>query len=485
MTSTSNSVSLGNGQVLSWADDPGDPTALGGPAQPMAAAPVELEVDPLPTTITTAAPPAQTYPSNSAEFRWWAAAEALRRTADFWGAILPRPFRWHETVGDQLSVELDQGEDFNAFYDRAALQFFHGNTPQGQVVYSGESPDVVSHEFGHAVLDAIRPQLWDAASAEVAAFHESFGDMSAILAALQVPSLRDDVLGSTGGRVDRPSRVSRLAEQLGWAIRTFAPSGVEADCLRNASNAFFYRDPVMLPSRAPASSLSSEPHSFSRVFTGAFLSALAGMFEAGPSQDSDGLAQASQDLGQLLVQACATAPVATAYYSQVAAHMIEADADKFQGKYASALRSAFVKYGILSMTSALSMPTPAAPAPRRSLLDAGQGHQDEELAAITLSGVGLGFNEDLIVYASSEPKRFAVSAAAVDVGNAQGSTHDRAAASFVEDLFRRGRIQLPDSIGPSTSLVRHTGLQTHQVRREGGAITLRRRLVDCGIHLDS
>ena len=31
---------------------------------------------------------------------------------------------------------------------------------------------VLGHEMGHAILDSIKPQLWDAASMEVAAFHD-------------------------------------------------------------------------------------------------------------------------------------------------------------------------------------------------------------------------------------------------------------------------------------------------------------------------
>ena len=76
----------------------------------------------------------------------------------------------------------------------------------------GESPDIVCHEMGHAILDAIKPQLWGAASHEAAAFHESFGDMSAILSALQLQSLRSAILRDTGGHLYQSSRLSRLAE---------------------------------------------------------------------------------------------------------------------------------------------------------------------------------------------------------------------------------------------------------------------------------
>src|SRR5262249_51011539 len=190
---------------------------------------------------------------------------------------------------------------------------------------SGESPDVCCHEMGHAILDAIRPQLFDAQTIEAAAFHESFGDMSALLSALQVASFRQALLAETSGAVGHASRLSRMAEQLGAAIRVGHPDAVDPDCLRNAANSFFYVDPQTLPPSAPASQLSSEPHSFSRVFTGAFLDILGGIFKtqgAGPS--SDGLVQASRDLAALLVNGVLAASVVPDYFSQVAAHMVAA-----------------------------------------------------------------------------------------------------------------------------------------------------------------
>jgi hypothetical protein len=75
--------------------------------------------------------------------------------------------------GPTLNVILDEGKDLNAYYDRKALNFFHGQGAGG-TVYSGESPDIVCHEMGHGILDSIKPQLFDAMSGEVAAFHEGF-----------------------------------------------------------------------------------------------------------------------------------------------------------------------------------------------------------------------------------------------------------------------------------------------------------------------
>ena len=121
-------------------------------------------------------------------------------------------------------------------------------------MFSGESPDVVAHELGHAVLDSLKPALFELASIEAAAFHESFGDMSAILTALQLPSVRQAVLEETDGNLRRNSSVSRVAEQLGFAIRQRNPAAVDRDSLRNAANSFVYVDPLTLPSSGPATS---------------------------------------------------------------------------------------------------------------------------------------------------------------------------------------------------------------------------------------
>jgi hypothetical protein len=226
------------GVVNAWEQDPGDGAQPSGGQVIQRPVPV-LREQPFSIRIVNpaSAPEAKPHSPGTADFRYWTAAEALRRGADFWGALLPGT-SWE--VGSILPVDLDFGIDLNAFYDREGLKFFHGSAA-GRTVFSGESPDVVCHELGHAILDSLKPQLFDAASIEVAAFHESFGDMSAILSALQLPSLREGVLAETGGVLHRASRLSRLAEQLGWAIRQSVPSAVEADCLRNAVNTFFYR----------------------------------------------------------------------------------------------------------------------------------------------------------------------------------------------------------------------------------------------------
>ncbi len=452
-------------QIRSWQDDPGGPDSDVRPVQ----SPVpDLGRGRLPVTIRGMGPAPGLYDPGTAEFRYWAAAEALQRSAAVWAALLPPRVTWQVSNGRKLPIGLDEGEDLNAYYDRNGLHFFHANVG-GMVIYSGESPDVCAHELGHAVLDALRPQLWDASFIEAGAFHESFGDVSSLLAGLQLPSIREALLAETSGRLYRTSRLSRVAEQLGWAIRQIRPDAVDPDCLRNAVNSFFYQSPSTLPPTGPAASLSSEPHSFSRVFTGAFLDALAGMFAKRRDRDSKGLLQASLDAGALLVDAVRTSPLVPSYFSQIAAHMVEADASRFNGRNAKALKAAFVKHGILSLESANGvLESPAgAPAVRAAGL--------ESVPMIPLAGRRYGLGADLLVPALAETKRFSVAGAGPDVTAVASASHDEAAWSFVEDLFRRNRVEVSEPDDPARSAHR-----SHAVRREADGLVLLRTSVDCG-----
>ena len=466
------------GMINAWEDDPAAGNQPSGGQVIQRPVPV-LRDQPLPIRIVhpASAPEAKPHPPGTAEFRYWTAAEALRRGADLWGALLPG-LSWE--VGPILPVDLDFGVDLNAFYDRLGLKFFHG-VAAGRTVFSGESPDVVCHELGHALLDSFKPQLFDAASIEVAAFHESFGDMSALLSALQLPSVREGVLAETGGVLRRASRLSRLAEQLGWAIRQSAPSAVEPDCLRNAVNSFFYRDPDTLPTTAPATSLSSEPHSFSRVFTGAFFEGLAGMLATQDTRDEAALLQVSQDIGAILVQGIRAASVVPTFFSQVAASMLAVAASRFSAQgYEAPLRSGFVRHGVLPPSMAVA----ATHAPVRiAALAATSESKTLPTLQLSVAEYGLGV-PSIVVYAAAEPKRLQVTGAALAVGAAPSPGEDQAAKSFFEDLLRRGRLKVAKAAKSAAEIVRAAApstheTHTHELRREGRHMVLRRVRIDC------
>lgn len=469
-----------------WEQDPGDGNSPNGGELTMASIP-KPGTGPLATYISNPKnqPEAKTYPKGTDGFRYWNLCAALARGSQYWSVLLPN-VSWE--VGSKLPVNMDAGNDFNANYDRTGLNFYHG-TAGNITVYSGESPDVINHEQGHAVLDSFKPQLWDAASIEVAAFHESFGDMSAILCALQVSSLRSSLLTETGGILYSSSKLSRLAEQLGWAIRQIRPDLVDRDCLRNAVNEFTYSDPDSLPTRGPASTLTSEPHSFSRVFTGAFFEGLAGMFKLQKKQDEASLLQVSQDMGKILTEGIRIASVVPSFFSQVAVSMIHyAQAQFANSGYDNALKSAFVRHGIISPASALSALASRGMefmnATAKETATSSNGELPKLRMQIAEYGLGI---DNIIVHSASEPRRLDVAGAAFAMGSLTAQSADEAAKSFFEDLIKRGRIKIIGAESGSKGMFPISRVNepqthethTHELRKEGRDFVLRRVRVDC------
>jgi hypothetical protein len=482
-------------------------------AQPVAADPVRTEepsnTQPLlQIQIIDPQPDPDFYDPSTPEFRYWDTESAVDRAIGFWGPLLPSGTQW-STDQQPLQVNLDEGEDFNAFFARdSGLNFFHGlvdNVTPPVTVFSCASPDVSCHETGHAILDAVKPELFNAMSLEVAAFHEFFGDASAMLSKLQLSSLRDFVLQQTRGHLASNSRLSQLARQLGWAIRVQVdPTAVDQDCLRNASNNFFYRDPASLPPTAPATQLSSEPHSFSRVFTGAFLDVLAAMFKIGPASlagsDSDKLQAVATDAGRLLIEGVRVASVTPGFYSQVAAGMIQADQSLNGGRYRTALTSSFVQRGILSPTATMSLVgtlrehsgsfgvTGRAPSRQQLQFENesdGYAKTGRDAPNLPLRPLATRFGVTLHVHMPAEGARFPVAAAALAGGTQGISSAEEDARSFVEDLIQRDKIShkgaadvIPVELTtPGEALPHH---KTHYVVREDGKTVLKRHHFDCG-----
>jgi hypothetical protein len=460
-------------QVNTWQDDPISklPT-IQVPAPVLSKAPLRLK-------IKGTAVPVGLYTTGTAEFRYWNAAAALRRGADFWAPVLGVT-RWQP--GAVLPVGLDEGKDLNAYYDRTELAFFH-DTAGGKVVYSGESPDVACHELGHACLDAHRPELFDAPYIEAGSFHESFGDMSAILSALQLPSVRAVAMAGIKGR--KSSQLSRLAEQLGWALRQTDPTLVNKDCLRNAYNNFAYVDPQTLPDDAPASQLCAEVHSFSRVFTGAFYDILSGMLKIRSSTPKDAdLVAVAADAAKLLSDATTAAPVQPDYYAQVASHMIDADTARFGGKYRSALTATFVKRKIIPPQAVHGLKPATGKGGRAASIAAAPAAKPPkpQIHKVALPAKEFGLGETtLIVDAPAEQQRFPTAAAAIlhknvdTAGNVQQATH-----RFVKMLFARDRVEKPSQPHAAAPAEHGRHPRTHALVETAEGMKLVRRRFDCG-----
>ena len=285
--------------------------------------PADTEKGPWAFRVQGRRPKPGPYAPDTPPFLYWQLSSALDRGKRLWSDRLAVSGEW--IPGPVLPAVPAAGTDLNAYYDRRALRFFRDvDDKTGAIVQSGESADVVTHEQGHAVLDALRPDLWDAPHFEVAAFHEAFGDLAAITVALATRDVAAEVDAETRGAPDRSNLVSRLAEELGEAVRDrYGSDAALPGSLRDAVNSFRYVEPQTLPDSAPARELAAEPHSFCRVMTGACWRILVVAFREAHNPDRvEALGSAARTMARLAVAAAQTAASGADFFGRVARQMV-------------------------------------------------------------------------------------------------------------------------------------------------------------------
>jgi len=187
----------------------------------------------------------------------------LQNTLDFYESPkgLGRRIFWG-FEGNRLIVVPHAGYGENAYYDRSSksLQFYYFDDEAGHRIFTCLSSDIVNHEFGHALLDGIRPHYIEAVSPETAAFHEFVGDLNALLMAFRNNSFRGFIAEQTKGDLSEDQFLTALAGEFGKAVH-------DVPYLRSAKNdkkMNIYRDKL-------------RPHDMSEVLTGTMFDILKGM----------------------------------------------------------------------------------------------------------------------------------------------------------------------------------------------------------------
>ncbi len=131
--------------------------------------------------------------------------------------VLGRRIRW-AFDGPQLLVVPRAGTWKNAYYERGShsLQFF--SFPGGDrssMIHTSLSHDIVSHEAGHAILDAIAPHLYDCMTPQSLGLHEAIGDLTALFGSLESRVLRGQLLDQTDGDIRGINAYTQVAEEFG------------------------------------------------------------------------------------------------------------------------------------------------------------------------------------------------------------------------------------------------------------------------------
>jgi hypothetical protein len=200
----------------------------------------------------------------------------------------------------------------NAFYEEAthSLQFYSFRQLDGSVYHTSLVHDIVAHETGHALLDAIRDRYTEGNHRETAAIHEAVGDLSAVFAAFSHQVVREQFLASAGPALRGPNLVAFIAEDFQTsvegtlALRDLA-TPIEPAVLRNTT----------------------DPHILSLQLSGAVWEALLRMAVANlPQLDPEpAFKLARTALQRMFVRAFDYLPPADATFADFAAAIYRAD----------------------------------------------------------------------------------------------------------------------------------------------------------------
>jgi hypothetical protein len=136
--------------------------------------------------------------------------------------------RWHREYVQRLRIYPHAIRDANAYYDpgKTALLFgyfaagdqLQGANYPGGLVFSCLSPDIVAHETTHAILDSIHHRYLEDTNPDVAAFHEGFADIVALLQRFTFSDLVEQQLAASRGELDGYTVFGELATQFGEAL---------------------------------------------------------------------------------------------------------------------------------------------------------------------------------------------------------------------------------------------------------------------------
>lgn len=266
----------------------------------------------------------------------------VRQVLTMYQRVLDRKLQWQwnsNTNQDVISVHPHAGRAANAFYSRneKVLKFFFfkpDSLPAGSPdVYTCRSLDVVAHETGHAILDALKSNwISFSAPAQTGGLHESFGDLTSIFTILSQLDLVEYIIAETKADLHGRNILVALAEQFGLAFGM--PNG-----LRNADNDL------------KLSEVSNEVHDISQVFTGAIYDILADIFTANRNSrvrdDSVTLYETGQYMAGLVIRAIEKAPNNNAIYADVAKAMLDLVKDDGHPEYATFIEKHFTLREVL------------------------------------------------------------------------------------------------------------------------------------------
>lgn len=450
------------------------------------------------------------------QFLFWQCREGALAALEAWEEIIGAGFSaWQ--AGKKIDLQPDFGADANAYYDRQSLKFFHFTTG-GKTFYSGASTDVVAHEAGHGILDAIRPELMSSSVFEINAFHEAFGDCVAVLTALHDKTTRTTVLADARKKNFVEATLENLAAcvKRGIAQGDIPSTSLNASAPRRAKNTHQWQLPSTLPdpgdSNDRPAKLINEVHSFGQLFSGCFYDAILNIFTRLGGATEGQLLKAARISGLLLAKAVAVAPLDVRFFREVGRAMVKIDESDNGGANREEIKGAFEAHNIplgvgamLAPVAALSGAAPklwaarasVSPSVKKDLLGriGGSGRVTTSAMRIGDESFAQVLHERLVSVGDVDPRLAGVVAIAhesVLVGSSGGraailgtlpdsSSVDGEVETFVRSLVKRGAIDFGGQSKRAVAAadVDHPGV-THRIKVVRGEKVLVRFRYACG-----
>ena len=232
-----------------------------------------------------------------------------------WRIGKEKPLSWQWGPGKAIQVYPRAGNNPYVYYSRQeqCLKFFYFKQ-NGKTIFTNRSYDVVAHEAGHAILDALRPGYWASWQPQTSALHESFGDITAILSLISKMDQCEAIIAHSKADLRDKSYFNAFAEETGVAL------GKGKRGLRSADNDMTLED------------VSYDIHQLSQVFTSAFYDILADIFSdmRNPEikEDAETLYRVGDHMTNLLVEAVLRGPPQNATFKDIADKLLSLEKDK-------------------------------------------------------------------------------------------------------------------------------------------------------------
>jgi hypothetical protein len=254
------------------------------------------------------------YPATDLRFHQLAAYAVAARAIELVEFELGRTIGWGFD-GNRLIVLPHAGYMANAFYseETQSLELYSFRLDKRRVYHTCLVHDIVAHETGHALLDAIRDRYTEGLHPETHALHEAIGDIAAVFASLSHEVNRVQLLRDCGQDLRRANAVAAIAEE-------FEEGAVGRIALRTLTG-----------DQAMDFEGVTEPHDLSLKLTRAVWDALARMYDrvlqAG-HEPEEALRLSRTALQRMVVRGFDYLPPADATFMDFATAMLRADVHK-------------------------------------------------------------------------------------------------------------------------------------------------------------